>query len=305
MEESELLGMLLLEQGKPDWASNVASYKMQYPDNIRRWVLELDAPPSSAVSDLFFGVRLRILLEYPDKYPFEPPRLTIDEGWLQRACFGSNLTCCLNETAAEENAQRLMIAEEEGVSSRSLVVETEKCCRKNIDHGEKVTRKALVESEFPAYVEYVRRLKIEEEAAAAYAALEVKFSESHPKYHVFVKFLTGKVARIRTHAQMTVDELKAAVRDAEGIPEKNQRLLSNGKQLELGRSLRDYNVESGSTVHLVLISSMCPCAFMSELIGEWWSPALTIVKVIEDIDSDDETRPFRACLMHRRSPCSL
>ncbi|ODM95296.1 Ubiquitin-60S ribosomal protein L40 [Orchesella cincta] len=67
----------------------------------------------------------------------------------------------------------------------------------------------------------------------------------------FVKIVTGNTLVIRADKTMTVEEVKTKIRVKVGIPEYKQRLIFAGKQLEDGRTVEDYGMHPGATLHLV------------------------------------------------------
>ena len=67
-----------------------------------------------------------------------------------------------------------------------------------------------------------------------------------------MKTLTGKDIEIDIEPSDTIERIKERVEEKEGIPPVQQRLIFAGKQMNDEKTAREYNIEGGSVLHLVL-----------------------------------------------------
>ena len=82
-------------------------------------------------------------------------------------------------------------------------------------------------------------------------------SECVPFIKIFVKSLEGKFIAIKCYSSDSVDDIKIRIRETADNPVDQQRLIFAGKQLEDGRTLSDYNIQTGDTLHLILRRRGC------------------------------------------------
>jgi ubiquitin-like protein Nedd8 len=67
-----------------------------------------------------------------------------------------------------------------------------------------------------------------------------------------VKMMTGKFRTIVVPLNATVADLKKVIEVVENVTPEQQRLVIDGRKLEDDRRLKDYNIGTGSIVHMVL-----------------------------------------------------
>jgi ubiquitin len=69
---------------------------------------------------------------------------------------------------------------------------------------------------------------------------------------IYVRTQSGKQLIIEVERTDRIEDVKRQIQDREGIPPDQQRLIFEGRQIEDGNILRDYDVEDESELHLVL-----------------------------------------------------
>ncbi|XP_018953552.2 polyubiquitin-like [Cyprinus carpio] len=76
---------------------------------------------------------------------------------------------------------------------------------------------------------------------------------THPgPFQVFVRNEKGQTGTYEVDINETVDLLQAKIHRKERVPVDQQRLIFNGRQLESGRKLQEYDITPGSTIHMTL-----------------------------------------------------
>ncbi|RAL61644.1 hypothetical protein DID88_002713 [Monilinia fructigena] len=78
-----------------------------------------------------------------------------------------------------------------------------------------------------------------------------------------VRTLTGKEIELDVEADNKIERVKEKVEEKEGIPPVQQRLIYGGKQMADDKLVKDYELEPGATLHLVLALRVAPSEIFS------------------------------------------
>ncbi|XP_078410464.1 polyubiquitin-B-like isoform X2 [Cetorhinus maximus] len=76
--------------------------------------------------------------------------------------------------------------------------------------------------------------------------------KNEERMQIFLKNDKGKTSTYDVLPSESVQDFRARVQRQEGVPASQQRLVCEGKQLEDGRTLADYNIQPESTIFLML-----------------------------------------------------
>ena len=70
--------------------------------------------------------------------------------------------------------------------------------------------------------------------------------------HIFVQTLTGNRCQLNVPMMADIERVQSEIETVMGVPSVEQKLICNGKRLESGKSLFDYEISENSNIYLVI-----------------------------------------------------
>ena len=78
----------------------------------------------------------------------------------------------------------------------------------------------------------------------------------NPRKVLHIQVFCGKLIELEVEFHELIDDLRVKIQNEEGFAPDQQRLIFKGLQLEDGRTIVDYSISHGDTVHLVIRSDV-------------------------------------------------